>query len=80
MRSLDNANKTWPVVASAAQRVVSWEYLLMPSVSFVVEGLGTASGGRRLEEASLGWKGLEEASRSESSLRLSYRSRSKGVE
>ena len=44
IRSLDIANSTSEVSASAAQRVVSCEYLLIPSIS-LVDG-GAASGGR----------------------------------
>ena len=35
---MDKANKTFPVVASAAQMEVSWEYLLRPRISFVSGG------------------------------------------
>ena len=44
IRSLEIANRTSEVSASAAQRVVSCEYLLMPSIS-LVDG-DAASGGR----------------------------------
>lgn len=62
IRSLESAKSTSPVNALAAQRVVSCEYLLIPSIS-LVDG-SWASGEERSWSLSDGWNGLEEESRS----------------